>query len=60
MKAKSGLLENCLCILYHYDLRFSHASQPDKKNVSKNRQNSKENLSAISVTENREPKVAMV
>jgi hypothetical protein len=39
-------------VLYHYDLKFSHASRPEKKAVFKNRQNSKQNLSAISVSQN--------
>jgi hypothetical protein len=50
-------------VLYHYNLKFSHASQAKKKTTFKNRQNSKENLSAISVTQNfriREPRVIMV
>ena len=50
-------------ILYHYNLRFSHASQLQIKAMFKNHQNSKENLSAVSVTRNfgnGEPKVVMV
>jgi hypothetical protein len=50
-------------LLYHYDLKFSQMSQVKKKTTFKIRQNSKENLSAISVTQNfriREPNVVMV
>src|ERR1700683_2345585 len=50
-------------LLYHYDLNFSHVSQPAKKTMFKNCQNLKGNLLAILVRKNfrnHEPKVIII
>ena len=59
-----GVSAYSVSVLYHYDLKFSHASQTKKKTTFKIRQNSEENLSAISISvtqnfRNRKPKVVV-